>query len=61
MAEQMLTALAARWAVSRSTLNYQRQTREGCPYVKLPGGAIRYRMSDIERIEQDGLVTTRAA
>lgn len=59
MSEKLITEkeLADRWSVSRSTLNYQRQARKGCPYIKLPGGAVRYRISDIEKIEQEGLVT----
>ena len=60
MTKMLTTAqLAERWAVSPSTLVYQRQVRKGCPYVKLPNGSVRYRQEDVNRIEEEGLVVTR--
>ncbi len=45
-------ALAARWPVSRRTLQRWRQEGKGPPYVKL-GRRVAYRLADIEAWERD--------
>lgn len=43
--------LAARWRVSERALERWRWTGKGPAYVKI-GGAVRYRLSDIEEYER---------
>jgi hypothetical protein len=48
--------LAERWSLDATTLANLRHRGEGIPYVKLPSGAVRYRMRDILAAERGGLV-----
>lgn len=54
MSEIFLTPkeLAERWRISPRTLERWRWTGEGVGFVKL-GGAVRYRLRDIEKYEDD--------
>jgi predicted DNA-binding transcriptional regulator AlpA len=54
--EQMLSrkGLSARWEISVPTLK-RREAAGTLPYLKL-GRAVRYRLSDIERIEREAEV-----
>lgn len=56
-AGQMLTAadLAERWQVPVRTLGQWRYEGRGPSYVKI-GGAVRYRVSDVEAFEAEHLV-----
>jgi hypothetical protein len=48
--------LAARWRFGTQALANLRRARRGVPYVKLgPGGAVRYRLSDVVRSEIAGV------
>lgn len=51
--------LERRWGVSGATLERDRSLKQGCKYFKI-GGAIRYRLSDIEAYENKCLVETKA-
>jgi hypothetical protein len=47
--------LAARWSMSRLTLEVWRQKRKGPPWIRLgsgKGSGVRYRLNDIEAYEQ---------
>jgi len=44
--------LSRRWRVSPRTLERKRWTGDGPPYVKI-GGAVRYRLDDIEAYEAE--------
>lgn len=46
--------LAARWQLNTGTLANLRARGEGVPWVKLPSGAIRYKMADILEAETRG-------
>jgi hypothetical protein len=46
--------LAERWGYSDQTLSNQRANNRGLPFVTLPGGAIRYRASEIIACEHNG-------
>ena len=48
--------LAARWSMDAATLANTRHRGEGLPFVKLPGGSVRYRGCDILAAETRGLV-----
>ena len=51
----MTTAgLAARWCMDAASLANYRSRGEGIPFVKLPTGAVRYRLVDILEAEQTG-------
>lgn len=45
--------LSERWRLDVTTLGNLRWQGEGPPYVKLPSGSIRYRLTDILAIEAD--------
>ena len=47
------TQLAERWQVSEKKLQKDRLVGGGCPYVALSDRAIRYRLSDIVRFENE--------
>jgi hypothetical protein len=53
-AGRMLTTadLAERWRVPTRSLGQWRYERRGPEYVKI-GGAVRYRLSDVERYENE--------
>jgi len=51
--------LERRWGVSGATLERDRSLKQGCKYFKI-GGAIRYRLSDVEAYENKCLVETKA-
>jgi hypothetical protein len=44
--------LSDRWKIARSTLAGHRQIGKGCPFVKIEG-TIRYRLTDVERYEEE--------
>lgn len=46
--------LAERWGYSDQTLSNQRSRNIGLPFIRLPGGAIRYRASEIIACEHAG-------
>jgi len=47
--------LCARWGLAEAPLRtYRSQGKEPIPHVRLPGGSIRYRASDVIRCELDG-------
>jgi len=46
--------LADRWRLEVQTLANVRSKGEGIPYVKLPSGSIRYKLSDVLEAEADG-------
>ena len=46
--------LAARWRVTDDSLANLRSRKMGLPFVKLPSGPIRYRVSDILAAELEG-------
>lgn len=48
------TALTAHWGYSRNHLSNLRKAGKGIPFVKLPTGGVRYRMSEILSAELDG-------
>jgi len=50
--------LAARWSSSVETI--KRRERSGILHPVILGRLVRYRLSDIEKIEQDALVTSTA-
>ena len=52
--EPLLTeaALAERWSVARRTLANRRAQGLAPAYVKVNGGTVRYRLSDVEACEQ---------
>lgn len=54
--ETLLTAdeLADHWRYSTQHLSNLRRAKKGPPFIKLMGGAVRYRMSDIMRYELHG-------
>lgn len=47
--------LAKRWRYTTDNLANMRSRRVGIPFIKLPGGAIRYRASDVLEAEMSGL------
>lgn len=47
--------LADRWVMDPASLANLRNRGEGIPYVKLPSGAVRYRLVDICAAEKAGL------
>lgn len=47
--------VADRLRQSTQTLANLRARGEGLPYVKLASGAVRYKMSDVIKMERDGL------
>ncbi len=46
--------LSVRWRLTVQTLANLRSKGEGPPYLKLPSGSIRYKLSDIMKAEGDG-------
>lgn len=44
--------LARRWGLSVRTIQGHRFRGEGPPHVKLSGGAVRYRLEDVEAYER---------
>jgi hypothetical protein len=46
--------LSERWRLSVQSLANLRSKGEGVPYVKLPSGSIRYKLSDVLEAEGDG-------
>ena len=46
--------LAKRWNISERTLQRWRWKKKGPPYLKI-GGRVAYRLSDIERWEEENL------
>lgn len=46
--------LAGRWQLSDQTLRNHRATDDGLPYIVLPSGAVRYRLSDVIGAELAG-------
>lgn len=46
--------LAKRWGHGTDVLSNLRRARRGVPWIKLPTGRIRYRLSDIIRAEATG-------
>lgn len=52
--------LAQRWQVSASHLNHQRSAGQGCRYLKLSGGAVRYRLADVEAYEAASIIEVAA-
>jgi hypothetical protein len=57
--ETLLTTrdLAQRWQVNAGSLANDRSAGRGVPYVKI-GGAVRYRLSDVEVFEASCRVST---
>lgn len=52
------TELAERWRVSTGHLKNLRYQQRGAPYLKLGGGHVLYRYSDVLEFEATNLVTT---
>lgn len=50
--------LAERWGVSVGHLQNLRAAGRGPAHVKLMGGSVRYRASDIEKMENDSVIST---
>lgn len=46
--------LADRWQLDPGSLANARSRGEGVPFVKLPSGAVRYRVADVLAAETDG-------
>lgn len=59
LGEILLTTkdLAHRWQVNAGSLANDRSAGRGVPYVKI-GGAVRYRLHDVERFESTCRVAT---
>lgn len=57
MDDKLLTTkqVAAMWAMEPASLENQRYRGEGCPFVKLPGGAVRYRTDHVLEAMRDGV------
>ena len=53
--------LAERWRVSASHLATLRSRGQGCRFLRLHGGAVRYRLADVEAYEATALVQTIGA
>lgn len=49
--------LAQRWQVNAGSLANDRSAGRGVPYVKI-GGAVRYRLRDVEGFEADCRIST---
>jgi hypothetical protein len=52
--------LSKRWAIPKRTLQNKRYNGTGIPFVKI-GGAVRYRLSDVEAAEKANTLTCSAA
>jgi len=46
--------LGRRWKIDAGTLANARSRSEGCRFLRLPTGAIRYRLSDVLKAETEG-------
>ena len=59
IADKLITdkELAEHLSQGVQTLRNNRSKGKGFPYIKLPGGAIRYEMREIERILEERKVT----
>ncbi|MFF8349310.1 helix-turn-helix transcriptional regulator [Cellulosimicrobium funkei] len=53
--------LSQRWGVSVSHLATLRSRGQGCPFMRLHGGAVRYRLADVEAYEIAATVRTSAS